>query len=87
MTKYHKNLVESASYASTIMKDVAGALANKNIQYVYSANYEEIVVDEKTKKEIKDLIRTDVDMPAMVLEILIGVTEAKGKVYIRLKKK
>lgn len=87
MGKYNSDLKLSKTHSLTIMDDITKLLSNEKIPYVYSANCEEIVVEKITKKDLEKLIRSKIELPAMILDILISVVEVKGKVFIRLKKK
>ena len=69
-----------------IMDEISSLLEDESIEFTTNASKKEIIVKEKNKREIKDLVET-LPIPKIVLYLLVDVTSAKGRTYIRQKMK
>lgn len=69
-----------------VMDEISSLLEDESIEFTTTASKREIIVKEKKKREIKNLVET-LPIPKMVLYLLVDVTSAKGRTYIRQKMK
>ena len=69
-----------------IMDEISSLLEDKSIEFTTNASKREIIVKERKKREIKKIVET-LPIPKMVLYLLVDVTSAKGRTYIRQKMK
>lgn len=77
--------MNSCKKYSDIMDDVERALSENGIEYE-KASKNEIVVLNKTKKEVSKIIQS-LTIPQMVIYLMLNITELKKKIYIRKKVK
>lgn len=66
--------------SKTILDDIAGVLKKNSVKF--NASQAEIVIENRTKKEICGLI-SSLPIDACTLKCLVDVVEAKKKLYIR----
>ena len=69
--------------SETIMSDISDLLTKKKIKFT-NENESEIIIKNKTKDKIKELVLS-MDIEPSTLKLLIQITESNGNVYIRQK--
>ena len=68
---------------SDIMNSIEDVLGSNEIEYEQISN-NEIMVPNKTKKEVSELIHS-LTIPSVVIYLMINIVELKKNVYIRKK--
>lgn len=81
---YDSAMRNCQNYTENIMDDIADLLNNESISFTSNASTSEIVVNDKDKKEISNLIRT-LPIPKSVLYFALDICQVKKNVYIRKK--
>jgi hypothetical protein len=81
------NTVKTALYdckelVNDIMNEITTILEQKKIKFEKTTDFE-IVVENKKKKEIKDLIENKIDLSGA--DILLQISEINDTTFIRLK--
>lgn len=81
------NTVKTALYdckelVNDIMNEITTILEKKKIKFEKTTDFE-IVVENKKKKEIKDLIENKIDLSGV--DILLQISEINDTTFIRLK--
>jgi hypothetical protein len=81
------NTVKTALYdckelVNDIMNEITTILEKKKIKFEKTTDFE-IVVENKKKKEIKDLIENKIDLSGA--DILLQISEINDTTFIRLK--
>ena len=85
MANQMKEALQSCSeIAADIMKKIDKKLKEEAIDFSHK-NQSEIIVKEKTKKEILDLITTIEGLSKSQIKMILQFSESNGKLYIRQK--
>ena len=82
--KFDSTMRDCQKYTENIMADIVDLFEKESISFTSNASTSEIVVNDKDKKEISDLIRT-LPIPKSVLYFVLDICQVKKNVYIRKK--
>lgn len=81
--KHFEDDMNTCKNYSDIMETIEESLEENNIEYEKISN-NEIMVPNKTKKEVSELIHS-LTIPSVVIYLMINIVELKKKIYIRKK--
>ena len=81
--KHFEHDMNTCKEYSGIMNNIEEALNDNDIEYEKISN-NEIMVPNKTKKEVSELIHS-LAIPSVVIYLMINIVELKKKIYIRKK--
>lgn len=81
--KHFEHDMNTCKEYSGIMDSIEEVLGNNDIEYEKISN-NEIMVPNKTKKEVSKLIHS-LTIPSVVIYLMINIIELKKNVYIRKK--
>lgn len=82
--KIKEAIKDCEELANNIMDKIDSALSSNNISFIHN-NRSEIIVDNKSKDEILDIICDIDDIDSTSSKLLLQVIESNEKVYIRQK--
>ena len=82
--KIKEAIKDCEELANNIMDKIDSALSSNNISFIHN-NQSEIIVDNKSKDEILDIICDINDIDSTSSKLLLQVIESNEKVYIRQK--
>ena len=77
-------LLECEKVASDIMDKVDSKLTENNVDFIHT-NKSEIIIENKDKKEIMDIISKIDDVDEQQSKLLLQVSESSNNVFIRQK--
>ena len=81
--KHFEHDMNTCKEYSGIIDSIEEVLSNNDIEYEKISN-NEIMVPNKTKKEVSKLIHS-LTIPSVVIYLMINIVELKKNVYIRKK--
>lgn len=81
--KHFEHDMNTCKEYSDIMNNIEKVLNDNDIEYEKISN-NEIMVLNKTKKEVSELIHS-LTIPSVIIYLMINIVELKKKIYIRKK--
>ena len=75
---------EAEEVMDDIMDRISNLLTSKSINFSKVNNYE-IVVTNKSKADLKEIIKKDDTFDPQIVKMLLSFTESNGNTYIRQK--
>ncbi len=77
-------LIECKDISSDIMDNIGLLLTSEGIEYTHSSE-SEIIVNEKSKSEIKDILSKMENISKQQLKLILQITDVNGTTFIRQK--